>query len=135
MIKDKFIDMLTSPNSIKINEHKFLKEFINYLKRTNDSSWCLDVVKAKDRNCLMGHLNDYVLNKFWDWFEERVSSTYVIYPINDGESDKYKQSTPKERCIAYLENILTGDEDCTYEGMRKEYEMSVKAESKKKEKK
>lgn len=120
MIEDKFVEMITAPNSIKINEREFIKNFINYLKKTNDSSWCLDVVKTKDKNCVMGHLNDFVLNKFWDWFEERISTTYVMYPINDGKSDKYKQTTPKERCVAYLENILTGDEDCTYEGMRKD---------------
>lgn len=109
----------------------FLSDFINYLKSTEDSSWCVDVVRTRDGigNCLFGHLshfcgheeNDSVSEDF-DWFESAISTTYFIYEVNDGKNKKYTQVTPKLRCMAYLEDILSGEELTTWQSMEKEFE-------------
>lgn len=97
-----------------------LKEFIQYLEATSPDSWCVDVVRTKDgKNCLFGHLfqfgagesnNEKEANRLWDLFECEVASTYMIYPVNDKENDKYQQETAKERCIQYLKDIESGKE-------------------------
>ena len=97
----------------------FLLNFINYLKSTHEDSWCTDVVRTKEGgNCLFGHLfeyagNDEEGNRLWDFFEAAISTTYMIYPVNDGKNPKYQQPTPKQRCIAYLQAVLDGEEKTT----------------------
>lgn len=105
-----------------------LRDFIPYLEQTADEDWCIDVVRTKDNkaNCLFGHLSNFcghsehqnVMTDF-DWFESRISTTYVIYAINDGNSNQYRQATPKQRCIAYLRDLLTGKELTVHFAMQK----------------
>lgn len=104
----------------------FLKDFIEYLKSTEESSWCMDVVRSKDgeSNCLFGHLSNFCghagednVDPDFDWFENHVTTTYVVYPVNDGQDRKYPQETPKDRCIALMQAILDGEEPTTWEGM------------------
>jgi len=107
-----------------------LTSLIVYLKNTKPESWCQDVVKTKDgKNCLFGHIFDFGCNGinidgfkysgeeggsfFFNWFEDNIATTYMVYPVNDGKNANYKQQTPKERCIAYLYNILNGKERTT----------------------
>ena len=56
-------------------------------------------------------------NALWDWFENAVASTDRIYPVNDGEDLDYQQATPRERCIAFIQDILTGKKPNTFETM------------------
>jgi hypothetical protein len=94
---------------IPIDDKKFIKDIIEYLEKTDDSTWCVDVVKTKNgKNCLFGHIFDLGGSKMMDMFEEIVATTYMVYPVNDGENPKYQQETPKLRCIAYLQDILDG---------------------------
>lgn len=105
-----------------------LRDFIPYLEQTADEDWCIDVVRTKDNkaNCLFGHLSNFcghsehqnVMPDF-DWFESRISTTYIIYAINDGNSNQYQQSSPKQRCIAYLQDLLTGKELTVHFAMQK----------------
>lgn len=74
----------------------------------------------------MGHLINWFYGKnydgniapAWDWFEEIWATTYMIYPVNDGESPswmnfKYDQPTAKERVVAYLKNLRDEKEQTT----------------------
>lgn len=61
-------------------------------------------------------------NSVWDVFESCWSTTYVVYPVNDGANPHYQQPTPKKRNIAYLRALAAGEEDTTMVGMQKEYE-------------
>lgn len=100
---------------------KFIRDIIEYLEKTDDSTWCIDVVKTKDsKNCLFGHLFDLGGGKMIDMFEVIVATTYMVYPVNDGEHPKYKQVTPKLRCIAYLQDILYGKAKSTMQLMNDE---------------
>lgn len=108
----------------------FLVDFIAYLKLTDDSTWCTDVVRTKDGkgNCLYGHLSNFCghagddnVSSDFDWFDSLVSTSYIIYPVNDGTHEKYQQDTPKKRCIAYMEALLSGEELTTIPGMEKCY--------------
>lgn len=93
-----------------------LDDLILFLERTKDEEWCTDVVKTKDgKNCVMGHVFDFGGNKFWGLFECMVATTYMIYPVNDGEHPDYKQVTAKERCIAYLKDIQLGKQKTSYQ--------------------
>lgn len=130
--------MNTLPKAMKVQENTFttaikrlqndLGSFIKYCEKTKPEEWYLHKVRNKGntRNCLYGHLVNWYYGKDWDgnitpiWdaFEE-VGSTYYIYPINDGQNPKYPQKTARERCIAYLKNIESGDELWTWEAMDK----------------
>lgn len=102
------------------DKNLFLNNFVIYLKGTTIESWCTKVYRtAEGRNCLYGHLADFVGNEYCsdaiDIFENLYATTYMIFPVNDGTSDIYKQDNPRDRCIAYLENMIIGKEHTTIE--------------------
>lgn len=110
-----------------------LKPFIAYLENTGEDEWQVNVVRNKGntRNCMFGHLVNWFYGKdwegnispAWDWFEEMWSTSYQIYPINDGQNPRYQQATPKQRVVAYLKNLWLGLEMDTNTGM--EYQMNL----------
>jgi len=98
------------------------------------------------RNCFFGHLHAYASQRaahlaadsippffrerrpdltaqdvfasaVWDWFESAYATTYAIYPVNDGQNPSYPQSTPRQRVLAYLRALASGDELTTMEAM------------------
>lgn len=104
-----------------------LDKLIEYLDTTTPESWCLDVCGTEDHQfCLLGHVLIFGGNRFVDWFENRVATTFMFYPINDGTNKKYQQPTAKERCIAYIKDLRDGKEKTTkdheedYDKWRKE---------------
>lgn len=105
-----------------------LKPFVAYLEQTKPSEWQVDTVRNSNntKNCVMGHLVNWAYGKdykdnlspIWDWFEEMWATTYMIYPVNDGNAPawmnhRYNQKTPKARVIAYLKNLIDGKEKTT----------------------
>ena len=68
-------------------------------------------------------------NAVWNVFEERWTTTYVLYRVNDGENPAYSQPTPKQRVIAFLRALAAGEEDTTLVGMQKEYEAILALEA------
>lgn len=106
---------------------KTLDSFILYLEMTKPEEWAVDVVRTKDgKNCMFGHLVDWYYGKeydgnimpIWDIFEEMWATSYMIYPVNDGNSPKwmnfeYNQNTPRDRVVAYLKNLNQGKEKTT----------------------
>lgn len=107
-----------------------LDPFIAYLEDTTDDEWQVDTVRNKGntKNCVMGHLVNWYYGKnyegsislAWDVFEEMWATTYMIYPVNDGNTkmvawmnQKYNQASPKQRVIAYLKNLRDGKEKTT----------------------
>lgn len=65
--------------------------------------------------------SDYFASQLWDWFECAFASTYAIYPVNDGTNPRYRQPTPRQRVLAYLHALATGDELTTMESMGAEF--------------
>lgn len=106
-----------------------LADFITYLEATSPDEWCEDVVRSKDgsQNCALGHVfewgrargdgSDRAGSRAWDWFEGAWSTSYAVYPVNDGTNPDYPQPTPKERIIAYCRALLDGTELSTMESM------------------
>lgn len=106
-----------------------LADFITYLEATSPSDWCEDVVRSKDgsQNCALGHVfewgrargdgSDLAGSRAWDWFESAWSTSYAVYPVNDGENPDYPQPTAKERVIALCRALLDGSELSTMESM------------------
>lgn len=130
---DKYIDLAVpyiessqnSGNTDRFNnkDYDLLDEMITLVKSTEDNAWCTDVVRSQDgkRNCFFGHLFDYyekkggekLANRMWDKFENIWATTYMVYAVNDGDNPGYQQSTPKQRILAFLENLRNGIEDST----------------------
>lgn len=100
---------------------EWLDEFIDFCEATSADQWCMDVVRTKDGsgNCLFGHLATFAeargdkLSEAWDSFEGHWATTYMVYPVNDGENPAYRQETAKDRCIAYLRALRDGTEKTT----------------------
>lgn len=110
--------------------------FRAFLEATGDDDWNTETVRSADgkSNCLFGHLFNFgtelaltrggtdedaqkYANRTWEAFEETWATTYVIYPVNDGKHPKYQQDTPKQRVLAYLDALLAGEEETTYQSM------------------
>lgn len=106
-----------------------MQSFIDYLEATTESQWYLHKVRneTNTKNCLYGHLVNWYYGKdyegsispIWDAFEE-VGTTFYVYPINDGQNPNYPQKTARERCIAYLQNVQSGEELWSEAAMEKE---------------
>jgi hypothetical protein len=96
-----------------------LQNLINFLERTKEDSWCMEVVRTKDQkqNCLFGHVFDWGGNIGWDWFENFLATTYMVFPVNDKSNSKYQRDSIKERNIQYLKNLLNGTEKTVMEIM------------------
>ncbi len=88
-----------------------------YLKGTPEESWCTEVVRTKEgqQNCLLGHLFEMgkdkkESNQIIDYFEAAWANTFMFYPVNDGKHPNYQQETPKQRIIAYIQDLVSGKE-------------------------
>lgn len=108
--KNEDISIEEASSLIWSNVYPFnIDDLISFLDRTKDEKWCTDVVKTKDgKSCVLGHVFDWGGSHAWDWFEEAIATTYMIYPVNDGDDPEYKQQTPKERVIQYLKDVKDG---------------------------
>lgn len=88
---------------------------ISYMEATAEESWRVKTVRSSDgsTNCFFGHLfnmgaNDAEGSALWDLFEDLWATTYLIYPINDGENSDYPQPTPKQRVLTFLHDLRDG---------------------------
>ncbi len=103
--------MLQEPHMTK------LQQTIKHLESTGEEEWCVGVVRTKggDQNCILGHVfnmggeDEKESNRWWRWFEDHIASTFMIYPVNDGEHPDFPQATPRQRCLAYLRAIESGE--------------------------
>lgn len=107
---------------------KDLDSVIAYMDATEEDTWRVDTVRSADgtTNCFFGHLfnmggNDARGSALWDGFENLWSTTYTVYPINDGTHQGYQQTTPKQRVLAYLHDLNTGLAKTTQQRMEEEY--------------
>lgn len=106
-----------------------LQTVIAYMETTTEDSWQTGTVRSKDgtKNCFFGHLfamggSDEQGDLLWHWFEDRWATTYMIYPVNDGENPDYPQPTPKQRILAYLRDLTDGTAKSTPVLMNEQYE-------------
>ena len=132
MLTDRFRYEFEKADLDKLRD---INNIIDYMESTNEESWCEDVVKKGDKNCFYGHLFDYAGGEkrtvdgetnygtiIWDWFESQYATTFMVYPVNDGDNEDYQQSTPKKRVIAYLKDLRDGEKKTTHELMDECYE-------------
>src|SRR5690242_21599062 len=115
-----------------------LERIVEYMENTPEDSWCTEVVRTKDgKNCFYGHLFDMGGGdteggggSLWDYFEEAYATTFMLYPVNDGRHPDYPQATPKQRCIAYLRDLISGKKETTAQLLEEEAERYAKAKTK-----
>lgn len=128
----------TSDRTIRDWAYKTLADLgplITHLETTREEDWQTDIVRSGDgtRNCFFGHLHawggdDAHGSALWDAFEELWSTSYRIYPVNDGKNPDYKQPTAKQRVLAYLRNLGSGAELTTCQSMEAEYQAHLAAQ-------
>lgn len=106
-----------------------LDAVIAYMEATDEDAWRTETVRSADgsTNCFFGHLfnmgaDDEQGSALWNWFEELWATTYMVYPVNDGQHEKYQQKTPKKRMLAYLRALADGTEMTTEQAMEAEYQ-------------
>lgn len=112
-----------------------IQDLIDYLEKTNEDDWIVDRVRKsaeEKKGCVMSHIFDFgggderdesgftKGGNAWDFFEEVFATTYMIYPVNDGENKKYQQKTAKERCIAYIKDLRDGKEKTTQDYLKED---------------
>lgn len=123
-----------------------LDELLVYLENTSDESWLVDKCRSKDhqQHCVISHIFNFGGGDELDskgntkggyavaMFEEVYATTFMIYPVNDGKDPRYQQSTPKARCIAYIQALRDGKEKTTLdcwkemdEFIKKEKELAI----------
>lgn len=100
-----------------------IQELIDFLELSSEDSWQMDTVRSKGgaKNCVYGHIYAFGAGGYdkdggtpaCDFFENRWATTYMLYPVNDGENPKYQQETPKQRCLAYFKDLRDGNEKNT----------------------
>ena len=98
-------------------------KIIAYMESTTDEQWITEIVRSpcQTKHCAMSHIfnmggdDEKLCNRWWNWFEDNIATTYMIYPVNDGEHPDYQQPTPKARVLAYLRDVLDGKQKTVWE--------------------
>lgn len=112
------------------DERLILQGVRRYIETTPDDSWCVDVYRSQDQtqHCILSHVqtlgrDDREGMRFMERFESIWGNSYSIgLRANDGlDPAEYPQGTPRERCMAYIDNLLNGTEDSVVTGMEREY--------------
>ena len=118
-----------SPSDWAFTQLANLDAVITYMETTSEDAWRTETVRSADgsTNCFFGHLfnmgaDDEQGSALWNWFEELWATTYMVYPVNDGQNEKYQQKTPKKRMLAYLRALADGTEMTTEQAMEAEYQ-------------
>jgi len=118
----------------QVQSKTLINNFLTYLEKTQDSEWlmekCADTPEL-NKCCIVGHFfkftditnNQKNANKLWDNFSWDFANEFMFYPVNDGKDKNYQQPTPKQRCIAYLEDLRDGKAETTAEGMEREHKL------------
>lgn len=119
-----------SPRDWAAAQLQTLDTVIAYMESTAEEDWNLNTVRSKDgkKNCFFGHLfnmspDEERANALWAMFEDLWSTTYVVYPINDGTNKRYPQETPKQRILAYLRALQAGEEKTTEQSMEESFRL------------
>lgn len=104
-----------------------LQPFIQYLLDTEETEWQVETVRnaGNTKNCLFGHLVNFIYGKehegsvgaAWDLFEAKWSTTFEVYDVKDGKDDRYQQSTPRQRCIAFTKDLCLAQATPTWQAM------------------
>lgn len=117
------------------DDRLILGEIKKYLENTDENDWCIDIYRSTDgtKHCVLSHIqkmmdDDETGMAFMERFETIWSNVNIIgLRANDGkDKTNYPQSTAKKRSIAFIEKLLTGEEDSTMTTMEKDYQHYLK---------
>lgn len=82
------------------------------------------------KHCVLSHVAEAFGTQVMEEFEATWSSSYVIgFRVNDKPTARYPQRHPKDRVMAYLHNLATGEEPDLHESMWRDYQHSEKLEA------
>lgn len=116
-----------------------LDDLIERLRSTEEQDWQTQTCRSDDgrRNCLLGQLfrigeeagdEDYS-NALVEVFEDRWSTSFQYFPINDGTNPRYPQDSARDRVVAFLEALRDARELRTFDSMDLDYARSLTAEA------
>lgn len=91
------------------------------IKATSPESWWEGPTfrsPCGTKHCVLSHIAEQFGMDVMDEFESTWSTSYVIgAAVNDRPSDRYPQSHPKDRVLAFLANLRSGAELDTQSSM------------------
>ncbi|ADK69031.2 MULTISPECIES: hypothetical protein [Mycobacteriales] len=74
------------------------------------------------KHCVLSHVAEQLGIETMEQFEAHWSTSYVIgAEVNDTPSKRYPHGHPKDRVLAYLENLRTGVEEDVLTSMDRTY--------------
>lgn len=92
---------------------KTLIELRNFFAAIPDKRWCIRFFHQDDRSCANGHLMSYykINNSMLIPYPEglpldETGYTQVLASINNGTHPSYTQLTPKQRVLAYIDDLI-----------------------------
>jgi len=109
---------------------RFLMDFIPYLESKPESEWIDSIFTNTDtsKRCVIYHFLGFVgqdnphsnCGNNLDWYESCICPIQKAGCfVNDGNDPDYQQASPKQRSIAFLENLLEGKELTTMQALDK----------------
>lgn len=91
------------------------------LRETSPESWWEGPTfrsPCGTKHCVLSHIAEQFGMEVMEEFENAWSTSYVIgAAVNDKPSEKYPQSHPKDRVLAYIANLRSGVELDTWSGI------------------
>lgn len=94
---------------IKRDGGKGYQELVDYLKSTREDEWCTGVTKNdKGQLCVINHIvmSDLFFSLKWHLSFTGLCEKF-LFEINDGKHPEYQQETPRQRCIAFYEDLVS----------------------------
>lgn len=96
---------------MEITKNYDVDYFIEKFKAIPEELWCVGKFQIEERCCALGHCEERKRIITEESKSLRIITKNLTSFINDGVHGKYRQSTPKQRILAALEDIKKG----TYE--------------------
>jgi hypothetical protein len=107
---------------------ELLDEVIEMIRGTYDDTWWEGPTfrsPCGTKHCVLSHIAEHMGMDAMERFEDTWSTSYRIgADVNDQQSERYPQLHPKERVLAFLDNLRTGVEDDVQTSMWKSYMQS-----------
>lgn len=85
--------------------------FIEKFKAIPEELWCVGSYSIREQHCALGYCGEQAGSRTEEGKSLSIITENAVSSINDNLDNRYRQSTPKQRILAALEDIKKG----TYE--------------------
>lgn len=106
------LDASWIPSHADASSLAFLDGVIGVVRRTEKDSWWAGPTfrsPCGTRHCALSHVYEEMGEPAFDRFESEWPTSYVIgAQVNDRPSESYPQEHPRDRILAYLDDLREG---------------------------